>query len=191
MPIDAPVVYEYSVDDGAMQGGSGKDLANQIYEVLVNALGLQEKDFHFLRGMKWYFLVLHLIFVLNHYSYQCAKNDVLCDRIIFTGVHADGQYQARTFQQQFLSLVGCNQEIDNFFFLPWDVSHWMDLVLVDVRENSDSSEFLKTLIKRSNRFHKMYARGLGHVEYIGLAKSPGLKYLETVTYATTRFSSSA
>ncbi len=67
MPIDAPVVYEYSVDDGAMQGGSGKDLANQIYEVLVNALGLQEKDFHFLRGIKWYFLVLHLISELNHY----------------------------------------------------------------------------------------------------------------------------
>ncbi len=135
--------------------------------------------------------ILAYIRIESLFSYQCAKNDVICDRIIFTGVHADGQYQARTFQQQFLSLVGCNQEIDNFFFLLWDVSHWMDLVLVDVRENSDSSEFLKTLIKRSNRFHKMYARGLGHVEYIGLAKSLGLKSLETVTYATTRFSSSA
>ena len=37
----------------------------------------------------------------------------------------------------------------------------------------------------------MYNRDRGHVEYVGLAKRLGLKALETVTFATTRFTSSS
>jgi hypothetical protein len=105
-------------------------------------------------------------------------------------VHADGQYQANTFQDKLLELLGAYQP-DPYFLLPWDVSHWMDIVMVHLREDSDSSEFLKRLIKRSNKMHTMFQRGRGHVEYIGLAKRLGLKALETVTFSTTRFTSSS
>lgn len=37
----------------------------------------------------------------------------------------------------------------------------------------------------------MFARGRGHIEYKGLASSFGLKALETVVFATTRFFSSS
>ena len=67
----------------------------------------------------------------------------------------------------------------------------MDLVMVTLREDSESSSFLKRLIKRSNKLHTMYNRARGHVEYVGLAKRLGLKALETVTFATTRFTSSS
>lgn len=63
--------------------------------------------------------------------------------------------------------------------------------MVRLREDSESSSFLKRLIKRSNKLHTMYSRGRGHVEYVGLAKRLGLKALETVTFATTRFTSSS
>ena len=63
--------------------------------------------------------------------------------------------------------------------------------MVEMREGSDSSAFLKRLIKRSNRLHTMFSRGCGHVEYQGLAASFKLKALETVTFATTRFFSSS
>lgn len=84
-----------------------------------------------------------------------------------------------------------DQHPDGYFLLPWDVSHWMDLVMVRLREESESSGFLKRLIKRSNKLHTMYNRGRGHVEYAGLAKRLGLKALETVTFSTTRFTSSS
>ena len=67
----------------------------------------------------------------------------------------------------------------------------MDLVMVNLRERSESSDFLKLLIKRSNSFNSMFGRGRGYVEYVGLEKHLGLKAMETVNYATTRFSSSS
>ncbi len=39
--------------------------------------------------------------------------------------------------------------------------------------------------------HTMFGRGRGHAEYKGFAKILGLKALETVTHATTRFKSSS
>ena len=107
------------------------------------------------------------------------------------GVHADGQYQASTFQNRLHALLGIREIPDPYFLLPWDVSHWMDLAMVELREHSESSEFIKMLIKRSNRMHTMFGRGRGHAEYKGFAKILGLKALETVTYATTRFTSSS
>ena len=45
---------------------------------------------------------------------------------------------------------------DPFFLTPWDASHWMDLVMVEMREKNVFSVFLKRLIKRSNRLHTMF-----------------------------------
>ena len=107
-------------------------------------------------------------------------------------VHADGQYQANTFQDALYTELGKNdRSADPFFLTPWDASHWMDLVMVEMREENVCSAFLKRLIKRSNKLHTMFARGRGHVEYKGLATSLNLKALETVTFATTRFFSSS
>ena len=107
-------------------------------------------------------------------------------------MHADGQYQSNTFQDALYTELGKNDRYtDPFFLTPWDVSHWVDLVMVEMRESSDSSAFLKRLIKRSNRLHTMFSHGRGHVEYQGLVASFKLKALETVTFAITRFFSSS
>ena len=111
--------------------------------------------------------------------------------VLFAGVHADGQYQASTFQNRLYSLLSIKEMSDPYFLVPWDASHWLDLAIVELRENSPSSSFRKLLIKRSSRLHTMFGSGRGHAEYKGFAKIYGLKALETVTYATTRFSSSA
>lgn len=71
------------------------------------------------------------------------------------------------------------------------MSHWLDLVMVFLSEEATSSQFLKRLVKRSNCFHTMFGSGKGHIEYKGLAASLGLKALDTVTFATTRFTSSS
>ena len=86
-------------------------------------------------------------------------------------------------------MTHAGQRPDAHFLLPWDASHWINLV--KLREDSESSSFFKRLSKRSNKLHTMYNRGRGHVEYVGLAKRLGLKALETVTFATTRFTSSS
>ena len=108
-------------------------------------------------------------------------------------VHADGQYQAKTFQDSLRAhMHGVGTQIDNYFLMPWDPSHWIDIVMEEVRErNLTTSPFLKRLVKRSNKLYKMFGHGRGHQEYKGLAKSLGLRALETVTFATTRFFSSA
>lgn len=51
MPIDAPKVYGYSDEEHAITGGTGRDLADQIYGVLRNKLDLNQEQFHFLRGI--------------------------------------------------------------------------------------------------------------------------------------------
>ena len=101
--------------------------------------------------------------------------------------HADGQYQSNTFQRRFKS----NVDSDEYVLLPWDTSHWMDLAMESLRESSKSSEFLKRLISRSNRFNTLFRSGKGHEEYQGLAESLGLKSLEVVSFSTTHFFSSA
>ena len=120
-------------------------------------------------------------------------------------VHADKQYQANTFQDKLLELLGAYHQPDPYYCHGSSThltSHMVHLhistchpdtyiVMVHLREYSDSSEFLKRLIKRSNKMHTMFQRGRGHVEYIGLAKRLGLKALETVTFSTTRFTSSS
>ena len=50
MPVDAPLVYECSDDDGTIQGGTGQDLAQQIFEVLTQRLDLTLPELAFLRG---------------------------------------------------------------------------------------------------------------------------------------------
>uniref|UniRef100_A0A7M6DPB1 Uncharacterized protein n=2 Tax=Clytia hemisphaerica TaxID=252671 RepID=A0A7M6DPB1_9CNID len=106
--------------------------------------------------------------------------------------HADGQYQCDTFQSRFKSnFQSPVKEIDPFVLLPWDTSHWMDLAMEKLYEDSLSSSFLKQLVTRANRFNTMFRHGKGHEEYKGLADSLGLKSLEVVGYSTTRFFSSS
>ena len=54
MPIDAPLVYGYQETQEGMnpviQGGSGKDLADQVVKVLKTSLQLTPDDLRFLRG---------------------------------------------------------------------------------------------------------------------------------------------
>lgn len=111
--------------------------------------------------------------------------------LTFTAVHSDGQYHTRQFQNALYDKMGSNLTVDPYFLMSWDVAHWMDLVMVFLREEASSSMFLKRFIKRSNRFHTMFGHGRGHAEYKELADSLGLKALETVTFATTRFTSSS
>ena len=62
----------------------------------------------------------------------------------------------------------------------------------DLREDSSSaSSLIKRLIKRANRFHAMFSRGKGHMEYTGLSDAMGQKSQETVTFSKTRFFSSS
>ncbi len=111
---------------------------------------------------------------------------------LYVGVHADGQYQSNTFQEALFDHQGKTERSDNFFLTPWDVSHWLDLAMSDLREDSSSAaSLIKRLIKRANRFHSMFSRGRGHLEYTGLSDAKGLKALETVTFSTTRFFSSS
>ena len=106
-----------------------------------------------------------------------------------TGVHADGQYQADTFQTALLDEIGTH---DPYFLLPWDVANWIDRVMEKLREkNDDASPFFKRLIKRSNKLNTMFGHGKGHLEYVGLGKRLGKKSLEIGSFATTRFFSSA
>jgi hypothetical protein len=74
---------------------------------------------------------------------------------VFTllALHADGQYQANTFLEALYEKMGEHQRpSDPYFLTTWDVSHWIDLVMVKLlREEDATSHFLKRLIKRSNR----------------------------------------
>ncbi|XP_046855738.1 uncharacterized protein LOC124448807 [Xenia sp. Carnegie-2017] len=62
-------------------------------------------------------------------------------------------------------LLGMHRKPDPYFPLPWDASHWLDLAIVELRENSLSSNFIKLIIKRSNRLHTLFGSGRGHAEY--------------------------
>ena len=76
--------------------------------------------------------------------------------------------------------------------MPWDTAHWLDRVMEKMREKTASSAFLKRLIKRSNRLHTMFGIGRGFAEYTEYSKKSGFeKPRVTVTFATTRFFSSA
>ena len=106
-------------------------------------------------------------------------------------MHADGQYHTHQFQNALYDKIGSINPVDPYFCMSWDVAHWMDLVMIFLREEATSSKFLKLLVKRSNRFHTMFGHGRGHAEYKELANSLSLKALDTVTFATTRFTSSS
>ena len=50
MPIDVPIVYGYSEDESSVVGGAGKDLADQVNDVLKRKLGLTTEQLGYLRG---------------------------------------------------------------------------------------------------------------------------------------------
>ena len=53
LPIDAPIVYNYSntEEDFHLQGGSGEDLAQQVVTVVKDKLGFNDDDMEYIRGM--------------------------------------------------------------------------------------------------------------------------------------------
>ena len=115
LPLDAEVVYKISdVGTTALAGGTGSELADQVFKSL-NKIGIKVEDLGRLRT-----------------------------------VHADGQYQASTFQQ----LIRCKTqeersqtEKDKYSLLPWDPSHWLDIVMEQAREtNVETSKFFKRLV---------------------------------------------
>ena len=148
VPIDADIVYRVSEKtvDNSLVGGTGSDLADQVYKSLEK-IGLSGDE-----------------------------------RSRVRAIHADGQYQSSTFQQRITDNIG-----DKNLLLPWDQSHWIDIVMEEARDHA----FMKRLVRRTNKLHKMFGQGKGHAEYKGLAKSLGLKALDTVVFSTTRFFSSA
>ena len=50
MPVDAPSVLECSDDNGTILGGTGQDLAQQVFEVLTQKLDLTLPELVFLQG---------------------------------------------------------------------------------------------------------------------------------------------
>ena len=60
MPIDAPLVYECSDDYGTMQGGTGQDLAPQIFNILTQKLDVTLPELAFLQG-EWSTMVETII----------------------------------------------------------------------------------------------------------------------------------
>jgi len=109
--------------------------------------------------------------------------------ILFLAIHADGQYQANTFQTTMKEKLNVND--DPYFLLVWDAAHWVDRVMESIREKDSTTTFFKRLVKRSNRLYTMFSHGRGHVEYVGLAKQRGVKSFEISTFSTTRFFSFA
>ena len=55
-------------------------------------------------------------------------------------VHADGQYQSNTFQESLVAQLGKTESSDEFFITSWDVSHWKDLVMGDLREDGSTED---------------------------------------------------
>ena len=161
IPIDAPPVYQFT--DNRVEGGAAKDLAEQVVSCLVK-INIPPTSF----------------------SYLMAHQ-------------ADGQYQASMFMQTLRELIYVENK-DNalpdgyatFFVVPWDTAHWMNCCLEDIREKDKGGEIMRRrLIKRGNKFHKMYAGGRDQLEYSGYAEENNMKALATKVYATTRFASSS
>ena len=61
----------------------------------------------------------------------------------------------------------------------------------DIRLKEENGETLRRLIKRVNKFHAMFGRGRGFVEYKGITSEMELSSCSTSAYATTRLASSA
>lgn len=71
---------------------------------------------------------------------------------LYIAVHADGQYQCSTFQEALFEELGNSETSDKFFLTAWDISHWLDLAMADLREaGTPASSLIKRLIKRANR----------------------------------------
>ena len=150
----------YEFQGGELRGGTAEDLADQVLSSL-KMIGLEE----------------------NALSRLVAH-------------HADGQYQASGFLKKLKESLPAGTVLEDMpddgicFVVPWNLGHWMNLAVVEVRDKSDC-ELLTRFIKRSDKFHTMFGRGRGHDEYFGVAEDGGLKTYEAQVYATTRFTSSA
>ena len=87
---------------------------------------------------------------------------------------ADGQYQARDFIEGMKERIYGESEwpigVGKFFVVPWDAAHWMDLCMSNMRVKEENGEVLRRLIQRMNKFHSMFGRGRGFLEYKGFTE---------------------
>ena len=67
-------------------------------------------------------------------------------------INAVYQYQANTFQNAICHQLNKEKSIDKYFMMPWDPSHWLDIVMEYAQEKDVvASAFLKRLVQRSNK----------------------------------------
>lgn len=73
----------------------------------------------------------------------------------FSGISADGVYQAKGFQGTI------NSDNESLFVkqVSWDASHWLNLAVTDVRDGNiwSSSDFFSKFIERTNTVGKFCA----------------------------------
>ena len=138
VPIDAPVVYTVNPNSGDIQGGSHDELAKQVMSVLSEKLKINQK-------LKINFCIIQAVHFLKRYPLKISQeknNQVFTCIYFYIALHADGQYHTKKFQESLYSNIGeTDMAIDPFFLLSWDVSHWLDLVMVFLREEAASSSF--------------------------------------------------
>ena len=51
MPLDAPPVYSIAEDSNEIEGGTGRDLAEQVANVVRDKLEFDDDDMHYVRGI--------------------------------------------------------------------------------------------------------------------------------------------
>ena len=86
---------------------------------------------------------------------ESLKNNVkIQDEVLsyLVAHQADGQYQAREFLSTMRNLVNKDASFksDKYFVVPWDPSHWLDLIIGDIREKEKEGEIVTRLVKRVN-----------------------------------------
>lgn len=100
------------------------------------------------------------------------------------GAVADGQYITQRFQNAFL--LELDTPKDDFSFIVWDPSHFMD----QVAKKFMCEPYLKRLSERTSRFHTKLGHGKMHQIAENIGTNLGEKTLVTKSLSTTRLISS-
>ncbi|PAA71545.1 hypothetical protein BOX15_Mlig019669g1 [Macrostomum lignano] len=118
------------------------------------------------------------------------------DLLRYCGTAADGQYQPAMFANEITRLSGRSNIADSSTFQPviWDVSHLLNLAVLDVRESKygkPAADCLTLFIERANEFNHLMGRGKNHTLMSKVASKMKEKVSVPIPYATQRFTSSS
>eukprot|EP00794_Sanderia_malayensis_P008335 gene8335-biopygen6173 len=104
------------------------------------------------------------------------------------GTCCDRQYQAAGFFETIHSELE-QPSNSTYSEVIWDQSHWMNLAILDVRDNKvgSSGEYLKRLINRAKNIHTMFNRGKMLSNAMALAKEKQISLKFTKGSCSTRF----